>query len=244
VDEGVVGAGAGARAGGLKGGIGSASYRLPSGATVGALVAVNAFGSTVDPATGELYAARHCLPGDLPQLRLPDAAEVTSARAAAAALQTPFKPALATTIGVVATDATLTKAQCAKVSGIGHDGLARAINPVHTMFDGDTIFTLATGAAAAPDPVAFHELLEAASACVTRAVARAVLAAATTYMTLPAPPPPSPAPGPASPAPSPAPGPASPAPALASAPGSASDAVPVRSYRDAFPSAFSDSFPG
>ena len=89
---------------------------------------------------------------------------------------------------MIATDATLTKAQCAKVSGIGHDGLARAINPVHTMFDGDTIFTLATGSAPAPDPVAFHALLEAAATCVTRAVARAVLAAETTYMTLPAPP--------------------------------------------------------
>ena len=150
---------------------------------------MNAFGSTVDPATGELYAARHCLPGDLPPMRLPDPAEVAAARSAAAALPTPFKPALATTIGVIATDATLTKAQCAKVSGIGHDGLARAINPVHTMFDGDTIFTLATGSAPAPDPVAFHALLEAAATCVTRAVARAVLAAETTYMTLPPPPP-------------------------------------------------------
>ena len=56
-------------------------------------------------------------------------------------------PPLATTLAVVATDATLTKAQCAKVSGIGHDGMARAIRPVHTMFDGDTVFTLATGAA-------------------------------------------------------------------------------------------------
>ena len=67
-----MGAGTGARAGGLKGGIGTASVRLPSGVTVGALVAVNAFGSTVDPQTGELYAARFCLPGDLPPLRLPE----------------------------------------------------------------------------------------------------------------------------------------------------------------------------
>ena len=204
LSSGAVGAGTGARAGGLKGGVGSASFRLPSGATVGALVAVNAFGSTVDPATGELYAARHCLPGDLPEMRSPDAAEVDAARSAAAALPTPFRPALATTIGVIATDATLTKAQCAKVSGIGHDGLARAVNPVHTMFDGDTIFTLATGSAPAPDPVALHELLEAAATCVTRAVARAMLAAETTSMVLPG----------------------------------ATDDVPVRSYRDAFPSAF------
>ena len=71
-------------------------------------------------------------------------------------------PPLATTLVVLATDATLTKAQCQKVSGIGHDGMARAINPVHTMFDGDTVFTLATCDRDAPDPVAFHALLEAA----------------------------------------------------------------------------------
>ena len=57
-----------------------------------------------------------------------------------------LRPALATTIGVIATDATLTKAQCQKIAGIGHDGMARAINPVHTLFDGDTLFALATGA--------------------------------------------------------------------------------------------------
>ncbi|MET1059020.1 MAG: P1 family peptidase [Nocardioides sp.] len=232
VDEGVVGAGTGARAGGLKGGVGTASVRLPSGVTVGALVAVNAFGSAVDPATGELYAARYCLPGDLPPLRLPDPAEVTAAREAAAAQQTPFRPALATSLGVIATDATLTKAQCAKVSGIGHDGLARAINPVHTMFDGDTIFTLATGSAPAPDPVELHALLEAAATCVTRAVARAVLAAETTYMTLPPPPadltPGQPTPGQPTPASPPAVSP----PVVPQPPG------PVRSYRDAFPSAF------
>ena len=214
VVEGNVGAGTGARAGGLRGGVGTASVRLPSGVTVGALVVVNAFGSTVDPHTGELYAARFCLPGDLPALRLPDVAEVTAAREAAAAQHTPFKPALATTIGVVATDATLTKAQCAKVSGVGHDGLARAINPVHTMFDGDTVFTLATGGAESPDPVAFHALLEAAATCVTRAVARGVLAATSVEMSLPQDPP-------------------GPTPTTPTTP-----TTLVRSYRDAFPSAF------
>ena len=74
VRQGNVGAGTGARVGGLKGGIGSASVQLPDGTTVGALVAVNAVGSAVDPATGELYAARHCLPGDVPVLRRPTVA--------------------------------------------------------------------------------------------------------------------------------------------------------------------------
>ena len=82
----------------------------------------------------------------------------------------------ATTIGVVATDAMLTKAQCAKVSGIGHDGMARAIRPVHTMFDGDTVFSMATGNRRAPDLLAFHALLDAAGDCFTRAIGRAMLA--------------------------------------------------------------------
>ncbi len=172
--QGCVGAGTGARAGGLKGAAGTASAVLPDGTGIGALVAVNAIGSCVDPATGELYAARHCLPGDLPDLGRASEEELAAAREAAVLAPGAI---LATTIGVIATDRTLTKAQCAKVSGIGHDGLARAIRPVHTMFDGDTLFTLATGLRAAPDPLEFHALLEVAADCVTRAVARAMLAA-------------------------------------------------------------------
>lgn len=182
VAQGCVGAGTGARAGGLKGGVGSASAVLPNGITVSALVVVNAIGSCVDPHTGELYAARFGLPGEFPALRPAFAPEVATARERAAqeAIVTGLGYALATTIGVIATDATLTKAQCAKVSGIGHDGLARAIRPVHTMFDGDTLFTLATGArgeAGSPDPMAFHALLDAAGDVVTRAVGHAMLAA-------------------------------------------------------------------
>jgi L-aminopeptidase/D-esterase-like protein len=181
VAEGNHGAGAGARAGGLKGGVGTASTTLSDGTTVGALVVANPAGSCVDPANGELWAARHCLDGDLPALRRPDEAELLTAKVDAAAQDELRRPPLATTLAVIATDATLTKAQCAKVSGLGHDGLARAINPVHTMFDGDTVFTLATCAGEAPDLVAFQTLLEAAGTCVTRAVARAVLAAASTH---------------------------------------------------------------
>ena len=193
VGQGTVGAGTGARAGGLKGGVGTASLRLDDGTTVGALVAVNATGSCVDPADGTLYAARHCRPGDLPQLTAPSAEDLRAAtdlmsagppreapgdRPQSAPPQSPpIQSPLATTIGVIATDATLTKAGCAKVAGIGHDGLARAVNPVHTMFDGDTLFALATGARPAPGHLEFHALLGAAADCVTRAVARAVLAA-------------------------------------------------------------------
>ena len=178
---GLVGAGTGATAGGLKGAVGSASVVLADGTTVAALVVVNSFGSCVDPATGELYAARFGLPGEFTQLLLPDADDVAAARAAANAAPGPAGPRypLATTIGVVATDARLSKAQCAKVSGIAHDGMARAIRPVHTMYDGDTVFSMATGDRAAPDPMAFHALLDAGGDCFTRAIGSAMLGAQT-----------------------------------------------------------------
>ncbi len=179
VRQGSHGAGTGCRVGGLKGGVGTASTVLPDGTAVGALAVVNAIGSAVDPATGELYGARHCEPRDLPGLRPggpADPVDVAAARERAAAQPAP-PPPLATTLVVLATDAALTKAQCQKVSGIGHDGLARAIDPVHTMFDGDTVFTLATGARPAPDPASFHLLLGAAATTVTRAVVRGVVAA-------------------------------------------------------------------
>ncbi len=181
VAQGVVGAGTGAKVGGLKGAVGSASAVLEDGTTVGALVVVNALGSAIDPRTGELYAVRFGLPGEFPPLRAPDREELVAAQELAREQPGPGSRGhpLATTIGVVATDATLTKAQCAKVSGIAHDGLARAIRPVHTMFDGDTVFTLATGTRAAPDANAFHDLLDVAGDCFTRAIGHAVLAAET-----------------------------------------------------------------
>lgn len=177
VATGCVGAGTGTRVGGLKGGVGTASVVLPDGTTVAALAVVNAVGSAVDPATGELYGARHLLPGEA-ELRAPDPADLAAARAVAAARDEPGL-SLATTIGVLATDRTLTKAQCQKLAGIGHDGLARAIDPVHTMYDGDTVFALATCSTAAPDPFAFHALLSAAGDCFTRAVVHGVLDATT-----------------------------------------------------------------
>jgi L-aminopeptidase/D-esterase-like protein len=176
VEQGVVGAGTGAKAGGLKGGVGTASLVLADGSTVAALVVVNCVGSTVDLATGELYAERFCLLGELGVTARPSAAELAEAKELAE-LAGPMHGPLATTLVVVATDVALTKAQCAKVAGIGHDGLARAIRPVHTMFDGDSIFTMATATRPAPDPFQLHALLEAAGDCVTRAVGRAMVAA-------------------------------------------------------------------
>ncbi|MDF2091734.1 P1 family peptidase [Knoellia sp. 3-2P3] len=179
VRQGCVGAGTGARAGGLKGGIGSASAVLDDGTSVAALVAVNAWGLPVHPDTGELLAVRHGLPGEFAGIGVPALAEVEAARARAAeeAHRAPLAPGMATTIGVIATDATLTKAECQKVSGLGHDGLARAVNPVHTLLDGDTLFTLATGARPTPDLPGLFDLMAAAGDCVTRAVGHAMLAA-------------------------------------------------------------------
>jgi L-aminopeptidase/D-esterase-like protein len=142
VARGVLGAGSGAMCGGLKGGIGSASEVLPFGVTVAAYVAANAAGEVVDPARGTLYGAELALEGELAGLRPPGDEDVRRAaerRAEAGGLLTN------TTIGVVATDARLTKAEAQKMAGIAHDGLARAIRPAHTYFDGDTIFAAATG---------------------------------------------------------------------------------------------------
>lgn len=179
VEQGCVGAGTGAKVGGLKGGIGSASAVLDDGTTVAALVAVNAIGSAVDDLDGSLHAVAFGLAGEFDHVGVPGGAELEAARerAAAAYEGQPVRPGTATTIGVIATDATLTKAHCQKVAGLGHDGLARAIHPVHTLLDGDTLFALATGDRAAPDLPALHALMVAAGDCVTRAVAQAVLAA-------------------------------------------------------------------
>jgi L-aminopeptidase/D-esterase-like protein len=176
VPLGVVGAGAGTAAGGLKGGIGSASAVLSSGATVAALVVLNAHGTCVDAFTGEPIAARLLAPGDV-ALQRPDPAEVEAWQASLEPRTTPPSVIQNTTLGLVATDLTLTKSQCAKLAGIGHDGLARAIDPVHTLFDGDTLFGVSTAALPPPDLALHYELLDAAARCVSRAVVRALAAA-------------------------------------------------------------------
>jgi L-aminopeptidase/D-esterase-like protein len=177
VAQGVVGAGTGAQTGGFKGGVGTASAVLDDGSIVAALVAVNAAGSAVDLATGVLHGMRLGLPGEFPEV--PAGAPDLDAMRAAAAVRP--RPALgsATTIGVVATDVTLDKAGCARLAGVGHDGLARALSPVHTAMDGDTLFGLSTGARPAPDLLGLVALQAAAADVVTRAVVHAMLAAET-----------------------------------------------------------------
>jgi L-aminopeptidase/D-esterase-like protein len=132
---GSVGAGTGAVAGRLKGGVGTASTRV-DGFTLGALAVVNAAGDAVDAATGVPYAADHEVAGEFlvtwPNTpgEFPDSAPTR----------------LNTTIGVVAVDADLTKTECRRLAVAAQDGLARAVRPAHTMFDGDTVFAVATRA--------------------------------------------------------------------------------------------------
>jgi len=137
VAMGAVGAGTGATVGKApgvtpsSGGVGSASKHLDSGLIVAALVVVNALGNVVNPATGEIIAGGK-INDDFVDIteRLLDASIATGTN---------------TTIGVVATNATLSVAEATRVAEMAHDGMARAIRPSHTMFDGDTLFTLATG---------------------------------------------------------------------------------------------------
>ncbi|MEG8279346.1 P1 family peptidase [Streptomyces sp. AHA2] len=175
VAQGCVGAGTGAVTGALKGGVGSASTVLGSGVTVAALVVANAAGSTVDPETGVLYGELFQGPVVYPDAQVHAAA--TRRLAEAAARSAP--PPLNTTLAVVATDADLTKAQAQKLAGTAHDGIARAVRPVHLLNDGDTVFALATGECAldAADPLALNEILAAGADVVTRAIVRAVRAA-------------------------------------------------------------------
>jgi L-aminopeptidase/D-esterase-like protein len=177
---GTVGAGVGARAGALKGGIGTASTTLPSGVTVGAVVAVNSAGEIANRATGLPWMA------DLIEefaLTPPPAEQID----AFARLPSPLDP-LNTTIAVVATDAALGPAACRRVAIAAQDGLARTIRPAHTPLDGDTVFALATGAvevpppadapaAMSPDTALVTEVGAAAADCLARAVLVGVLAA-------------------------------------------------------------------
>jgi len=163
------GAGLGATAGDMKGGLGSASAVGDDGLQVGALVAVNCVGSGVIPGTNTLWAwpfeqvgemggqTPPTLSGDLPM-----------------AETMPGLPAENTTIGVVATNARLTKGQAKRVAMMAHDGYARSIRPIHTPFDGDTIFSLACGTWGPDevDPVLLARIGSLAADCMARAIGR------------------------------------------------------------------------
>jgi L-aminopeptidase/D-esterase-like protein len=173
--EGNVGAGSGASVGkmfgiqrAMKGGIGTASVTL-NGVTVGALIACNAVGDVLDPDSAQVVAGARSADG----LRLID-----SRRALLRGeLPQSILPGTNTTIGVIATDALITKAQAHRLAVAAHDGLARSINPVHTQLDGDTLFTLGTGLSGQhPGMLVLATMAAVATA---RATLRAVQAART-----------------------------------------------------------------
>jgi L-aminopeptidase/D-esterase-like protein len=175
VSEGNVGAGAGATVGkmggrnrAMKGGIGTSAIILPSGLVVAALVAVNARGDIVDPSTGQVIAG----------MRTEDGRGLVDVRKqirGGGSDHPPAEPLQHTTIGIVATNATLTKTQATKMAQMAHDGLARAIVPAHTSGDGDAIFALATGART--EPVVLDTVGALAADAMAEAIVRAVRAA-------------------------------------------------------------------
>jgi L-aminopeptidase/D-esterase-like protein len=170
VEEGQVGGGAGAMVGKIlgianasPGGLATASKKLPSGVTIGVLVVLNAFGDVIDPASGKILTGAKMprgrgflntqkvieegLPKHLVKPRNSAKGNLMNASRQDSVLSHhPFATGIDnTTLAVVATDGKLTKAEVRKVAQMAHDGLARAIKPIHTMFDGDTVFALSTG---------------------------------------------------------------------------------------------------
>jgi len=155
----------------LKGGLGSASLILENNFTVGALLAVSSVGSTMVPGGNHFWAAPFELNsefGGLGPANKFDNIRISAKR------EPPFTGE-STTIGIIATDAELTKAQATRISTAAHDGIARSIFPSHTPFDGDLIFCVSTGAKALTNPtIDTMNIGNAAAHCVARAIARAV----------------------------------------------------------------------
>lgn len=169
VPEGTVGAGAGATVGkgggpgrSMKGGLGSYSITLPNGLSVGAIVAVNAVGDIIDPDTGNVVAGIRNPDGSFADARILLRTGQTGPRARAVEN---------TTIGLVATNAKLTKAQATRMALMADDGFARAIFPAHTQGDGDTVFSLATGQY--DGPVDISQIGALAADVMARAIVRA-----------------------------------------------------------------------
>jgi L-aminopeptidase/D-esterase-like protein len=174
-----IGAGLGAKAGAYKGGLGSASIVTGEGVQVGALIAVNSFGSPVVPGTKCLWAAPFAVGGEMGETPMrswprepvaPDWPEDTKAGSA---------PGSNTTIGVIATNVALTPADARRLAIMAQDGLGRAIRPIHTPMDGDTIFVISTGKIAVPEPkpLALAMLGNLAADCTARAIGRGIWAA-------------------------------------------------------------------
>jgi D-aminopeptidase len=166
-DLGTAGAGTGALTATLKGGLGSASYILPSGHTVGALVAVNALGSATVGGGPHFWAAPFEIGDEFGGLGpAQDYGDVHTPRTKMGSGNT--------TIAIVATDASLDQSQCTRLATAAHDGMARALLPSHTPMDGDLVFAASTGARALHDPGEAVLLGHAAATCLARAIARAI----------------------------------------------------------------------
>ncbi len=161
---GSAGAGYGATTARLKGGLGSASWVLESGVTVGALVAVNPVGCVTMGQGPEFWAAPFEHGAEFGGLGM--------GRAVAQPLTKLSRTA--TTLAIVATDATLDQSQLTRMAVAAHDGIARAIVPSHTLFDGDIVFAVSSGDRAATEHGTMLEIGHAAAVCLSRAIARAV----------------------------------------------------------------------
>ena len=170
---GTAGAGAGATTANLKGGLGSASLDLGNGVTVGALVAANPVGSVTVPGSRQFWAAPFEIDGELGGAGLPDRAPAVETTFAGK--HGPLARGANTTIAVVATNAKLTQVQVQRMAIAAHDGIARAVVPSHTPFDGDLVFAASSGARPVPEGDAgLLALGHAASLCLARAIARGV----------------------------------------------------------------------
>ncbi|MEI2383922.1 P1 family peptidase [Breoghania sp. JC706] len=169
------GAGTGATTANCKGGLGSASAVLANGATVGALVAVNALGRVTIGDGPHFWATPFEQDGEFGGLGMP-APFPTDAMAVRTKADT-LKSGANTTIAVIATDVSLTKSEAKRLAVMAHDGMARAIWPAHTPFDGDLVFALSTGKRPLESPVDLLALGAAAAATLARAIARGVYAA-------------------------------------------------------------------
>ena len=172
------GAGLGAIAGPVKGGLGSASVVDDAGLVVGALAAVNALGSPVAPGTATFWAQPFELGGEFggPARRVTEGVSALPPFSGTKLSRHGADAAAHTTIAVVATNAALSVTEATRVAIMAHDGLARALRPAHTPFDGDTVFALATGAVGLPEPRArsLAGLGSLAADTLARAIARAV----------------------------------------------------------------------
>ncbi len=172
---GSAGAGTGAMTATAMGGLGSASLVTESGATVGALVAVNAFGGVCPPGSRRFWAGVFEVGDEFGGLG--PVTEAVPPFAVRAMKPGPVEPPANTTIAIVATDATLDKAGARRLAEVAHGGMARAIVPSHTPFDGDLVFAVSTGARPVADPLEEVALGHAAALCLARAIARGVHAA-------------------------------------------------------------------